>query len=134
MENPEIMSASVRVLIVEDEFLISLFLSQQLENLGYAVVATAKDGAAGVAEALRLKPDVVLMDVGLPVMDGIEASRQILAAYPVPIIMLSAYDDDKKFEEAQAAGVAGYVIKPATERQLQEAIEQALNQSKADTA
>ncbi len=123
------MPSKLRVLIVEDEFLISLALSQQLENLGYDVAGMVRDGNQGVIEALRLRPDVVLMDIGLPDIDGIEAAKQILAGSSIPIVMLSAYDDEKRLDEAQAIGVAGYLLKPATQRQLQETLEKALSRN-----
>jgi two-component system, response regulator PdtaR len=115
-----------RVLIVEDEFLISLALSQQLTNLGYQVVGTARDGAAGVKETLRLQPDVVLMDIGLPELDGIEAMKKILAGSQATIVMLSAYEDEQRLSEAEAAGAAGYILKPATQRQISDTLEKVL--------
>jgi two-component system, response regulator PdtaR len=120
------MSTHIRVLIVEDEFLISLAISQQLGNLGYEVVGVARDGEEGIAKALELRPDIVLMDIGLPEMDGIAALKQILPAGNISVIMLSAYDDEKRLGEAEAAGAAGYILKPATQRQLQDILERAL--------
>jgi len=116
--------------VVEDEFVIAMAFSQQLEHLGYEVVGTARNGAEGVAEAIRLRPDVVLMDIGLPGMDGIEACRKIMAVCPLPIVMLTAYDDEERLSEAQEAGAMAYLLKPATEAQLRDVIEKALSQSR----
>ncbi len=113
--------------MVEDEFIVLRVICEQLARLGYDVVGTARDGANGIAEALRLKPDIVVMDIGLPDMDGIEASRKIMTHSPLPVVVLSAYDDRQRLEEAKAAGAIGYVVKPIAEQQLKETIEQALS-------
>jgi response regulator NasT len=121
------MAANVRVLLVEDEFLILRAITEQLAKLGCEVVGTARSGPAAVEAALRLKPDVLLMDIGLPEMDGIEACRRIMACLPLPIVVLSAYDDQNRLQEAKAAGAVGYLIKPIRESQLKKAIEEALS-------
>lgn len=120
------MPTQTRVLIVEDEFLISLAISQQLNNLGYEVIGVARDGKDGIEKALELQPDIILMDIGLPEIDGIAALKQILLSGDTIVIMLSAYDDEKRLGEAEAAGAAGYILKPATQRQLQDTLERAL--------
>jgi len=124
------MPAKPRILVVEDEFLVCQSLIKQLENLGYEVAGTAENGAAGVAKALELKPDLVLMDIGMPVMDGIEACRQIRAACPLPVVVLSAYSDRKRLGEIRSAGAAGYVTKPTADHELKQAVEKALAKSR----
>ncbi len=123
------MPKSIRVLLVEDESVVSLAFSEQLKRLGCEVVGTARDGKSAVVQAGNLLPDVVLMDIGLPGMDGIEACRQIMATRSVPIIMLSAYSDDKRLDDAKHAGAAGYLVKPTTETQLRQAIEKIFPQA-----
>lgn len=120
------MPFNLRVLVAEDEFLVCHAVCQQLESLGCTILATARDGSTAVEKVARLKPDAVILDIGMPRMDGIEACRRIMARSPLPIVMLSAYDDKGRLGEAEAAGAGAYVIKPTSEYQLQKALEKAL--------
>jgi DNA-binding NarL/FixJ family response regulator len=105
---------SVRVLIVDDNELVRDGLRMVLDPApGFEVVGEAGDGAAGVAEAARLRPDVVLMDVRMPGLDGIEATRRIVAldGDPVRVLMLTTFDLDEYLLEALDAGVSGFTVK-----------------------
>jgi DNA-binding NarL/FixJ family response regulator len=104
---------SVRVLIVDDSELVRDGLRMALESPGLEIVGEAGDGAQGVAEAARLRPDVVLMDVRMPALDGIEATRRIVALGdpPVRVLMLTTFDLSEYLFEALAAGVSGFTLK-----------------------
>ena len=105
---------TVRVLIVDDAEFVRDGLHMALDAApGVEVVGEAADGAAGVAEATRLRPDVVLMDVRMPVLDGIEATRRIVAldGPPVRVLMLTTFDLDDYLVEALHAGVSGFTLK-----------------------
>ncbi len=81
-----------RVLLVDDEALIRMGMRVMLRDLGYEVVGEAGDGQQALEKVATLAPDVVIMDIKMPVMDGLEATRRIMAAHPVPIIVLTAYN------------------------------------------
>jgi response regulator NasT len=112
----------MNILIAEDEFLITLTLKVQLEAMGHTVVGTSRDGEAAVALAKQLRPDLVLMDIGMPGMDGIAATAEIMAQAPVPIVMLTAHNDRQRVQQAMRAGAAAYLLKPISESQLKRAI------------
>lgn len=120
------MGDKVKVLLAEDEFLISLTLKTQLEAMGYEVVATPQDGAKAVALTCQLRPDVVLMDIGMPGMDGIAATQAIMAQRPTPVVMLTAYNDKQRITLAEQAGAVCYLLKPVVNAQLHDAIQHAL--------
>jgi CheY-like chemotaxis protein len=112
----------VRVLIAEDETLIRLDVRGLLEAAGFAVCAEARDGLEAVTLAREHRPDVVLLDVKMPKLDGVEAARRILAERPVPIVMLTAYAYGELISRALDVGVVGYLVKPFTEQALVEAV------------
>ncbi|NJK78882.1 MAG: response regulator [Chloroflexaceae bacterium] len=118
--------AATRILIAEDNDLVSLTLEEQLKDLGYDVVGIARTGTEAVALAQRLSPDLVIMDIRMPEMDGTEAASKIRAARPVPIIMLTAYADKDTIRRAEQAGALGYLVKPINENELPPAINIAL--------
>jgi response regulator NasT len=112
----------MRVLIAEDETLIRLDLRQLLERAGYEVCAEAKNGTEAVALARSERPDVALLDVKMPELDGIEAARRILEEAPLPIVIVSAYTEQALVRRAAEAGAFGYLAKPFREEDLLPAI------------
>ena len=116
---------TTRVLIAEDETIIRLDLRELLERSGFEVCAEARDGEEAVALARSERPDVAIMDVKMPKLDGIEAARRILDERPIPIVMLTAYGQLELVSRAVEAGVFGYLVKPFREQDLLPAIETA---------
>ncbi|MFM7248254.1 MAG: ANTAR domain-containing response regulator [Actinomycetota bacterium] len=115
----------MRVLIAEDETIIRLDVRALLERAGHEVVAEARDGQEAVALAAEHAPDLIVMDVRMPHMDGIEAAREISRARPVPIVMLTAYAEADLVARASEAGAFGYLVKPFREVDLLPAIDTA---------
>jgi AmiR/NasT family two-component response regulator len=112
----------MRVLIAEDETIIRLDLRTLLERNGFEVCAEAKDGEEAVELVRREQPDVAILDVKMPRLDGIEAARRILEERPIPIVMLTAYGHQELVSRAVEAGVFGYLVKPFREQDLVPAI------------
>lgn len=108
---------SLRVLIAEDESIIRLGLSRILEGAGHQVVA-APDGRTAVRLAARTGPDVAVLDIKMPGMDGLEAARTIHRRRPLPIVLLTAYGDRELVEQAAGLPIMAYLIKPVNEREL----------------
>ncbi len=102
-----------RALICEDEGVTSLQLKKILTQAGARVVGLANTGKAGVEVALRERPDLVLMDIRMPEMDGLEATRRILDEFPTCIVMITAFSDLPTVDRAIALGASGYIVKPA---------------------
>jgi response regulator NasT len=117
--------AAMRVLIAEDETIIRLDLRQLLENAGFEVCAEARDGVEAVELARERKPDLAVLDVKMPRLDGIEAARRILDERQIPVVMLTAYGHAELVSRAIGAGVFGYLVKPFREADLLPAIETA---------
>jgi response regulator NasT len=115
----------MRILIAEDETIIRLDLRELLERAGYEVVGEARDGEEAVELALSEKPDLAILDVKMPKLDGIDAARRILAERPIPIVILTAYGQDELVARAVEAGVFGYLVKPFRETDLLPAIQAA---------
>lgn len=112
-----------RVVLVDDEALIRMGMRVMLQDLGYEVVGEAADGQEAIEKVAALDPDVVIMDIKMPGIDGLEATRRIMAAHPVPIIVLTAYNQRSLVEEAADAGVLAYLMKPVRESEIAPAIE-----------
>src|ERR1043165_6167459 len=112
----------MRVLIAEDETLIRLDLKELLEKAGFEVCGEARDGQGAVELARGVEPDVAVLDVKMPRLDGIEAARRIIDERPIPIVMLTAYGQDELVSRAVEAGVFGYLVKPFRESDLLPAI------------
>jgi len=112
----------VRVLICEDETIIRLDLRAICERAGLEVVGEARDGVEALRLATELEPDVVVMDVQMPKLDGIEAARQLLAERPVPIVVVTAFPQEELVRRAVEAGVFGYLVKPFRENDVLPAI------------
>jgi AmiR/NasT family two-component response regulator len=113
---------TMRILVAEDETIIRLDLKDLLERAGFEVVAEARDGEEAVELAREHRPDLALMDVKMPRLDGIEAARRILHERPIPIVMLTAYGQEELVTRAAEAGVFGYLVKPFREQDLLPAI------------
>jgi AmiR/NasT family two-component response regulator len=119
-------TAPTRVLIAEDEALIRLDLKEMLEEEGYVVVAEVGDGQAAVEQAQQLRPDLVVLDVQMPVLDGIAAAEQIASARIAPVIVLTAFSQRELVERARDAGAMAYLVKPFSKNDLVPAIEVAV--------
>jgi response regulator NasT len=115
----------MRVLIAEDEALIRLDLREMLEEEGFDVVGEAADGEQAVDLATKLTPDLVICDVKMPKMDGIQAAAQITEARIAPVVMLTAFSQRDLIERARDAGAMAYLVKPFQKRDLLPAIEMA---------
>jgi two-component system, response regulator PdtaR len=113
---------STRILIAEDETIIRMDLRQLLEASGFEVCGEARDGVEALALARELEPDVVLLDIRMPGLDGVECARRLYAERPVPIVMVTAHGDRALVERALAAGAFGYLTKPFREADLVPAI------------
>src|SRR4030088_784705 len=118
--------SDTRILLAEDETITRMDLREMLENLGYTVVGEAGDGEAAVNLARSLKPDLVLMDIKMPGVDGISAAQTLSEEHLTPVLLLTAYNDKEFVARAVDAGVMGYLVKPFAEAQLKPAIEVAL--------
>lgn len=112
----------IRILIAEDDFLVREMIQELLENMGYTVIGKALDGGQAVEMAQLLRPDLVLMDIEMPKLDGIEATQRIYADNPVPVVVLTAYETPELVERASTAGVGAYLAKPPKARDLERAI------------
>ena len=112
----------VRILVAEDETIIRLDLRALLEQAGFEVCAEARDGVEAVELARSVEPDLAILDVKMPRLDGIEAARTILDERPIPIVMLTAYGQDELVSRAVEAGVFGYLVKPFRSQDLLPAI------------
>jgi AmiR/NasT family two-component response regulator len=112
-----------RILIADDENLILMDLREMLTNLGYLVVGEANDGQSAVNMARELRPDLVVMDIKMPDMDGIEAARVLTEEKLAPVLLLTAYSQQDLIERAKEAGVVGYLVKPFRESNLAPAVQ-----------
>jgi AmiR/NasT family two-component response regulator len=124
----------LRVLIADDDPIIRLDLKQMLENLDYDVVAEAGDGQQAVQLARETKPDICILDVKMPVMDGIDAVTILTDENIAPAILLTAYSDRELVDRAKAAGVFAYLVKPFKPSDLPPAIEVARSRYEQNTA
>ena len=116
-----------RVVIAEDEALIRMDLAEMLAEEGYVVVGQAADGAAAVDLAEQERPDLVILDVKMPVLDGIAAAERIAEARIAPVVILTAFSQRELVERARDAGAMAYLVKPFTRSDLVPAIEIALS-------
>lgn len=119
-------SAPRTVLVAEDESLIRMDLVELLTELGYEVVAQVGDGQAAVDRTRALRPDVVLMDVAMPVRDGLSAAEEIMSNDWAPVVMVTAFSQQDVVSRATDAGVLGFLVKPFSRADLAPAIEVAL--------
>jgi two-component system, response regulator PdtaR len=117
----------VRVLIAEDEALIRLDLKEMLEEEGYQVAGETGDGESAVQLATSLRPDLVILDVKMPVLDGISAAERIAADHLAPVLILTAFSQRELVDRARDAGAMAYLVKPFTKADLVPAIEIAVS-------
>lgn len=118
--------AKTRIVVADDESVIRMDLKEMLANLGYLVVGEAGDGLSAVNLARELKPDLVIMDIKMPSMDGIAAAKVLTEERIAPVLLLTAFSQQDLIEGAKEAGVVGYIVKPFREQELVPAIEVAL--------
>ena len=118
--------AQTRVVIADDESIIRMDLREMLTNLGYLVVAETGDGISAVNTARELRPDLVIMDIKMPDLDGIQAAKILTEERIAPVLLLTAFSQQELVEGAKEAGVVGYIVKPFRESELVPAIEVAL--------
>ena len=114
---------TIRVIIAEDEALIRLDLKEMLEEEGYSVVAEVGDGQQAVDRTTELRPDLVILDIQMPVLDGLSAAEQIASARIAPVIVLTAFSQRELVERARDAGAMAYLVKPFSKNDLVPAIE-----------
>lgn len=117
-----------KIMVVDDEPIIRMDLREMLENEGYQVIAEAKNGEEAVSLAHRHKPDLIIMDVKMPVLNGIKASSIIRSFSDSSILLLTAYSQKELVQDARKAGVTAYLVKPVSEDDLIPAVEIALSQ------
>lgn len=120
-------AVGLRVLVVEDEALIRLDLTEMLREEGYVVAGEAGDGEAAVTLARELRPDLVIMDVKMPKVDGIAAAGEIVQERIAPVVMLTAFSQRELIEQARDAGAMAYLVKPFARHELVPAIELAVS-------
>ena len=126
--SPAAPATGLRVLVVEDEALIRLDLAEMLTEEGYVVAGEAADGEQAVAQARELRPDLVIMDVKMPKMDGIAGRRRpIVEERIAPVVMLTAFSQRELIEQARDAGAMAYLVKPFARHELVPAIELAVS-------
>lgn len=116
-----------RIIIAEDDTLIRMDLKEELQRQGYLVVGDVGDGESAVNLTRELRPDLVVMDIRMPQMDGIAAAEALTREDLAPVVLLTAFSDQELIERAQEAGVVHYVTKPWKQSDLKPAIEIALN-------
>jgi len=112
------MIEGLRVVIADDESIRLMSLKAQLQSIGLQVIGEAVNGKQAVDLVCRLKPDLAVLDIKMPEMDGLEAAKQIAAEYPIPVIVLTAYSERSLAERAIEAGVFAYLMKPVSEDDL----------------
>ena len=117
---------SLKAVIAEDEQLTRTIIRARLEKLGHTVVAEAGDGQQAIEAARLHRPDVIIMDIKMPVMDGIEAARSILADTPCAILFLSSFNEQELVEQASETGALAYLMKPFRKEDLAPALEMAV--------
>lgn len=127
MSDEQQTTAPRRVVVAEDESLIRMDIVEILRDNGYDVVADVGDGEAAVEVATELRPDLVVMDVRMPKLDGIEAAKRLSENHIAPVVLLTAFSQKELVEQASEAGALAYVVKPFTQNDLLPAIEIALS-------
>lgn len=126
-DQQDIVVAPRRVVVAEDESLIRMDIVEILRDNGFDVVGEAGDGETAVALAMELKPDLVVMDVKMPQLDGISAAEKLAKNHVAPVVLLTAFSQKELVDRASEAGAMAYVVKPFTPNDLLPAIEIALS-------
>lgn len=121
---------SYKIMIVDDDPIIRMDLREMLKDEGYEVVKECKNGEEAVQHSLHLKPDLIIMDVKMPILNGLKAAKIIRSKLDTAILLLTAYSQRELIEDAKDSGVTAYLVKPVTEVDLIPAIEIALSQKK----
>jgi len=121
------MESSLRILIADDEPIIRLDLRKTLENMGHQVVGEAGDGTKAIEIARELKPDIIILDIKMPELDGIDAAKVITTEGIAPVLLLTAYSQKDLVDRAKDAGVFAYLVKPFKEADLLPAMEIAIS-------
>ena len=121
---------SLRILIADNESIIRMDLKELLEEAGHEVIGEAADGLKAVELTRKLKPDLVIMDIKMPEMDGIAAAKMISNDKLAPVLLLTAYSQKESVEKAKDSGVLAYLVKPVKESNLFPAMEIALSRFK----
>jgi AmiR/NasT family two-component response regulator len=109
----------LRVLVVDDQESIRELLRRQLEKIGHTVVGKASNGMQAIELTESLKPDIVLMDIEMPKMDGLEATKIILDKYPRPVVLLTSHEDPEMVRRASQAGAGAYLLKPPSAEEIE---------------
>ncbi|MDM8527003.1 response regulator [Anaerolineales bacterium HSG24] len=112
----------IKILIAEDDYLVSMMIKGLLEQIGYTVIGEAVNGEEAVEMTESLKPSIVLMDVRMPGMNGIEATKLIYERCPTPVVMLTAYESSELIEQATEAGAGAYLTKPLNMQEVTRSI------------
>ena len=120
------MAQQLRLVIADDESIIRMNLQETLVGLGYLVVGEAGDGVSVVNLARELRPDLVIMDIKMPKLDGIQAAKMLTEDKIAPVLLLTAYSDRELVDRAREAGVVNYIVKPFRDAELLPAIEIAM--------
>jgi two-component system, response regulator PdtaR len=118
-----------RIMLVEDESIVRLDVAMMLKDAGYEVIAEASDGEKAIELAFSLKPDLIIMDIKMPVLNGLKASEVISNKFDIPILLLTAYSQREFIDKAKKANILGYLVKPISEASLIPAVEIALKQA-----
>ena len=118
---------SLRIVIADDEPIIRLDLRKTLENMGHQVVGEAGDGAKAIDVAREMKPDIVILDIKMPELDGIDGAKVITTEGIAPVLLLTAYSQKDLVDRAKDAGVFAYLVKPFKEADLLPAMEIAIS-------
>ena len=107
-----------KILVADDELLVAQGIISLLKTLGFEIIGPCKNGEEAIAKVREDRPDIALLDIQMPVMDGMQAAQVIFHEYDVPVVMLTAYSDETFLQNSIAAGVFGYLLKPASKEQL----------------
>lgn len=121
------MTKPLKILVADDEAVIRMDISEMLKDAGHEVVAEAADGKRAIMLARKFRPDIVIMDVSMPQMDGITAAKKIDGERLAPVLLLTAFSEEDVVSRAKESGVLAYLVKPVREENLFPAIEIALS-------